>query len=296
MVSLFYAFSGLTVPWVCFEGIFSTFKWQRQCFPTLSYLHKGADKIWYVVSHEDNEQFDLLQRRLSEQLSQQQQSQKQLKQPQQQTETQWHRQSTGFVTTDELVENGCNVRRCIQKEGQYVVIELDCWYCSIATGYSVSESIHFASLDWLAGPTFSSFQVSLGEEVITKTILSFATAECKKQTMSPYNKYLIPKLQDIQKLIVSCLNLIKESVGITETVVLKEPVSSPCAFCRKLCYLVRVAASNMEPEGCMCVEDAVHGVAQRGGNTDGVSVLLAVDLNELQRILSHLEGEEGELG
>lgn len=51
---------------------------------------------------------------------------------------------------DELMSRGVRVARCVQQQRQFVVVFPDVFTATVCCGYSVSESVHYATLEWLS--------------------------------------------------------------------------------------------------------------------------------------------------
>ena len=48
-----------------------------------------------------------------------------------------------------LVERGVSLARTVLKQGQFVVVFPEAFTASVSCGYNVSESIHYATQDWI---------------------------------------------------------------------------------------------------------------------------------------------------
>lgn len=53
------------------------------------------------------------------------------------------------ISPDKLRQFGVTVHRIVQKAGQFIILFPQSFVASVACGYNVSESIKFATADWL---------------------------------------------------------------------------------------------------------------------------------------------------
>ena len=226
---LLHLFLEFSVPVLLFESVFSTSEWcfEEHGFSKIFYLHSGEEKVWYVVPQECTKQFLPLKREFR-----------------------------NFVTADELISKGCQLTRCVQKAGQYVVILPNCYYCSVATGYAISEVVSVAHINWFTSRNFLSFKPKLNEFVITKMILSCSMEERKKETRSCFCQFLIQKLDVIAKIIYANIKRLNASgIHIFSCLRLKEASPLTCPKCNCICYLIRVKVKSKNSS--FCVDDAL---------------------------------------
>lgn len=54
------------------------------------------------------------------------------------------------MKADKLRSKGVRVTRCVQKPRQFVVVFPDVYTATVCCGYNVSESVHYATTEWLS--------------------------------------------------------------------------------------------------------------------------------------------------
>ncbi|EEC10887.1 jumonji/arid domain-containing protein, putative [Ixodes scapularis] len=129
--------SGVTIPTLHLSMLFTTGCWYRDphCLPWIEYLHTGANKIWYSVPAQSSQRFHSAMKDIMPQVCK--------------DSVIWLPSDCAMVPPALLVENGCPLSRTVQEKGQFVVIFPGAFTSTIACGYSVSESVYFATKDWL---------------------------------------------------------------------------------------------------------------------------------------------------
>ena len=53
------------------------------------------------------------------------------------------------VPPDSLVEHGVPMTRCVQSSREFVLVFSGAYHCNISCGYTLSESVHYASMSWI---------------------------------------------------------------------------------------------------------------------------------------------------
>lgn len=53
------------------------------------------------------------------------------------------------MSFNELASEGVRIHRLVQKQGEFMVIYPQTFTATICCGYNISESIRFATLDWI---------------------------------------------------------------------------------------------------------------------------------------------------
>ena len=53
------------------------------------------------------------------------------------------------VPPDSLVDHSVPVMRCVQSSREFVVVFSGAYHCNISCGYTLSESVHYASQSWI---------------------------------------------------------------------------------------------------------------------------------------------------
>jgi histone demethylase JARID1 len=123
---------GLTVPWLYFGMLFSTFCWHVEdlFLYSLNYMHQGAAKIWYGIPEDEKEKMDNYIRKKHSQLLDKDPS--------------FIHRLVLLIDPLELIENGINVYKLVQRPGEMVVTFPKGYHCGFSTGFNISEAVNFA--------------------------------------------------------------------------------------------------------------------------------------------------------
>ncbi|KAJ8790540.1 hypothetical protein J1605_004513 [Eschrichtius robustus] len=129
------AVPGVTIPWLNIGMVFSTSCWSRDQnhLPYIDYLHTGADCIWYCIPAEEENKLEdvvhtLLQANGTPGLQM--------------------LESNVMISPEVLCREGIEVHRTVQQSGQFVVCFPGSFVSKVCCGYSVSETVHFATTQW----------------------------------------------------------------------------------------------------------------------------------------------------
>lgn len=142
---------GVTVPTLHVGMLFSACCWYRDPhgLPWIEYLHTGGSKIWYGVPDEQSTNFRTALTSLVPTHCQ--------------NKTIWLPCDTAMVPPHILTEKGVSLCRTEQRPGEFVIIFPRAYTSSVATGYVVSESVYFATNNWL-DMAHEDFKVRKGDE------------------------------------------------------------------------------------------------------------------------------------
>lgn len=79
------------------------------------------------------------------------------------------------MSPQELLTKGIRVHRAVQRQGEFMVIYPQTLTATVCCGYNISESIRFATLDWIA----TGYQMSqVGDQQMSAEVTGSA---CKSQ-------------------------------------------------------------------------------------------------------------------
>lgn len=128
---------GVTVPTLHLGMVWSTSCWHRDphSIPWIEYVHQGPTKIWYGVPEHQEEEFRNVTNSLHPIACQ--------------NKSLWLPSDISMVPPASLRNHGVKVYRVEQNSGEFVVVMPRAYSCSVATGYTVSESTYFATQRWL---------------------------------------------------------------------------------------------------------------------------------------------------
>uniref|UniRef100_UPI003AAEB04D protein Jumonji n=1 Tax=Centroberyx gerrardi TaxID=166262 RepID=UPI003AAEB04D len=130
------AVPGVTIPWLNIGMVFSTSCWSRDQnrLPYIDYLHTGADCIWYSVPAEEKAKLDKVVHTLLQANG---------------TPGLEMLEKNIMISPEVLCREGIKVHRTVQRSGQFVVCFPGAFVSKVCCGYSVSETVHFATPHWM---------------------------------------------------------------------------------------------------------------------------------------------------
>ncbi|KAM9419343.1 protein Jumonji-like isoform 2-T2 [Salvelinus alpinus] len=130
------AVPGVTIPWLNIGMVFSTSCWSRDQnrLPYIDYLHTGADCIWYSVPAEEKVKLDKVVHTLLQANG---------------TPGLEMLEKNIMISPEVLCREGIKVHRTVQQSGQFVVCFPGTFVSKVCCGYSVSETVHFATPQWM---------------------------------------------------------------------------------------------------------------------------------------------------
>nr|XP_040045263.1 protein Jumonji [Gasterosteus aculeatus aculeatus] len=130
------AVPGVTIPWLNIGMVFSTSCWSRDQnrLPFIDYLHTGADCIWYSVPAEEKVKLDKVVHTLLQANG---------------TPGLEMLEKNIMISPEVLCREGIKVYRTVQRSGQFVVCYPGAFVSKVCCGYSVSETVHFATPHWM---------------------------------------------------------------------------------------------------------------------------------------------------
>uniref|UniRef100_A0A8C2WJW9 Protein Jumonji n=1 Tax=Cyclopterus lumpus TaxID=8103 RepID=A0A8C2WJW9_CYCLU len=130
------AVPGVTIPWLNIGMVFSTSCWSRDQnrLPFIDYLHTGADCIWYSVPAEEKAKLDKVVHTLLQANG---------------TPGLEMLEKNIMLSPEVLCHEGIKVYRTVQRSGQFVVCYPGAFVSKVCCGYSVSETVHFATPHWM---------------------------------------------------------------------------------------------------------------------------------------------------
>uniref|UniRef100_A0A3Q4HAU2 Protein Jumonji n=1 Tax=Neolamprologus brichardi TaxID=32507 RepID=A0A3Q4HAU2_NEOBR len=130
------AVPGVTIPWLNIGMVFSTSCWSRDQnrLPYIDYLHTGADCIWYSIPAEEKAKLNKVVHTLLQANG---------------TPGLEMLEKNIMISPEVLCREGIKVYRTVQRSGQFVVCFPGAFVSKVCCGYSVSETVHFATPHWM---------------------------------------------------------------------------------------------------------------------------------------------------
>ncbi|XP_060726886.1 protein Jumonji isoform X1 [Tachysurus vachellii] len=128
--------AGVTIPWLNIGMVFSTSCWSRDqnSLPYIDYLHTGADCIWYCIPADEMSKLDKVVHTLLQANG---------------TPGLEMLEKNIMISPEVLRREGVKVHRTVQKSGEFVVCFPGTFVSKVCCGYSVSETVHFATAEWM---------------------------------------------------------------------------------------------------------------------------------------------------
>ncbi|XP_051992245.1 protein Jumonji [Xyrauchen texanus] len=292
------AVPGVTIPWLNIGMVFSTSCWSQDQnrLPYVDYLHTGADCIWYSVPAEEKTKLDevvhtLLQANGTPGLEM--------------------LEKNIMISPEVLCREGIKVHRTVQQSGQFVVVFPGAFVSRVCCGYSVSETVHFATPQWM----------NLGYEAakdlkcrhiakpfsMEKLLYQIATAEAKRE-----NRLV---LSTISSLLKDLRNIeMKQRQELYEAGLLSsarygahdnnqsptdtrkrqrkwlalESSERRCQMCQHLCYLSMVVQENENV--VFCLECALNYV-EKHKSCRGLKMMYRYDEEQINSLVNQVCGK-----
>ncbi|XP_037299735.1 protein Jumonji isoform X3 [Manduca sexta] len=128
---------GVTSPTLHLGMLYSTSCWHRDPhgLPWVEYMHTGPRKIWYGIPGEQSENFRSAVEKLCPTSCQ--------------NKSIWLPSDITMIPPNLLCEHNVSLSRVTQEPGTFIIVFPKAYSCSIATGYTQSESVYFATSSWL---------------------------------------------------------------------------------------------------------------------------------------------------
>ncbi|KAG7325847.1 hypothetical protein KOW79_010772 [Hemibagrus wyckioides] len=285
------AVPGVTVPWLNIGMVYSTSCWSRDQnrLPYIDYLHTGADCIWYSIPAEEKAKLDKVVHTLLQANG---------------TPGLEMLEKNIMISPEVLSREGIKVHRTVQQSGQFVVVFPGTFVSRVCCGYSVSETVHFATPQWM----------NLGYEAakdlkcrriakpfsMEKLLYQIATAEAKRENAlllstisSPLKDLRNTEMRQRQELYEAGL-LSSARYGAHDNSHAdnrKKPRKWPaletserrCQMCQHLCYLSMVV---QESENVVfCLECALRYV-EKHKSCRGLKLMYRYDEEQINNLVN----------
>ncbi|XP_023745545.1 putative lysine-specific demethylase JMJ16 [Lactuca sativa] len=149
--------STLSTPRLDIGMCFSSLCWkvEEHNLYTISYMHQGASRTWYGIPSKYRQNFESLLKKTFPELS----GKPEL----------FHKLVTQ-LSPSTLKSEGIPVYRCLQHPKQFVIIFPGAFYSGFDSGFSVSEKVNLAPVDWLP---YGQLSVEIYSELHRKTLISY---------------------------------------------------------------------------------------------------------------------------
>jgi len=131
------AVKGVMVPWLYVGMMFSAFCWHTEDHNlySINYHHWGKPKVWYGLRGSEAPKFDYIVKSLFPELFERN------------PDLLLH--LVTMINPLELVQQGLNVVRTVQREGEFIVTFPQAYHAGFNQGLNCCEAVNFATPDWL---------------------------------------------------------------------------------------------------------------------------------------------------
>ncbi|XP_064409508.1 protein Jumonji isoform X1 [Latimeria chalumnae] len=292
------AVPGVTIPWLNIGMVFSTSCWSRDQnhLPYIDYLHTGADCIWYCIPAEEESKLDKVVHTLLQANG---------------TPGLEMLESNIMISPEVLSKEGIKVYRTVQHSRQFIVCFPGAFVSKVCCGYSVSETVHFATTQW----------TSMGYEAakdlkrrciakpfsMEKLLYQIAMAEVKRengQTLSTIAS-LLEELRNIelkqrQQLFEAGLHSSARYGSHDNNQAGMDGKKKPrkwlpietserrCQMCQHLCYLSMVVQENENV--VFCLECALRHV-EKQKSCRGLKLMYRYDEEQINSLVNQICGK-----
>uniref|UniRef100_A0A3B4UC82 Protein Jumonji n=1 Tax=Seriola dumerili TaxID=41447 RepID=A0A3B4UC82_SERDU len=287
----------VTIPWLNIGMVFSTSCWSRDQnrLPYIDYLHTGADCIYSVPAEEkaklDKVVHTLLQANGTPGLEM---LEKNIMQ----------------ISPEVLCREGIKVYRTVQRSGQFVVCFPGAFVSKVCCGYSVSETVHFATPHWMNLGYQASKDLKCRRIAkpfsMEKLLYQIATAESKRDngllltTISALLKDLNIEMGQRQELykagLLSSARYGTHDGGLGPGEGRKKPRGKwlalesserRCQICQHLCYLSMVVQET--DNVVFCLECALRYV-EKHKSCRGLKMMYRYDEEQINSLVNQVCG------
>ncbi|KAG7458160.1 hypothetical protein MATL_G00235130 [Megalops atlanticus] len=292
------AVPGVTIPWLNIGMVFSTSCWSRDQnrLPYIDYLHTGADCIWYCIPAEEKAKLDKVVHTLLQANG---------------TPGLEMLEKNIMISPEVLSREGIKVHRTVQKSGQFIVCFPGTFVSRVCCGYSVSETVHFATPQWM----------NLGYEAakdlkcrriakpfsMEKLLYQIATAESKRENGHVLSTIstLLKDLRDMEmrqrRELFQAGLLSSARYGTHDNNqppnegrkkprkwLALESSERRCQMCQHLCYLSMVVQENENV--VFCLECALRYV-EKQKSCRGLKMMYRYDEEQINSLVSQVCGK-----
>lgn len=292
------AVPGVTIPWLNIGMVFSTSCWSRDQnhLPYIDYLHTGADCIWYCIPAEEESKLEdvvhtLLQANGTPGLQM--------------------LESNVMISPEVLCREGIKVHRTVQQSGQFVVCFPGSFVSKVCCGYSVSETVHFATTQWTSMGFETAKEMKRRHIAkpfsMEKLLYQIAQAEAKKEngpTLSTISA-LLDELRDTElrqrrQLFEAGLHSSARYGSHDSNSAVADGKKKPrkwlqletserrCQICQHLCYLSMVVQENENV--VFCLECALRHV-EKQKSCRGLKLMYRYDEEQIISLVNQICGK-----
>ncbi|XP_041708266.2 protein Jumonji-like isoform X1 [Coregonus clupeaformis] len=290
------AVPGVTIPWLNIGMVFSTSCWSRDHhrLPYIDYLHTGADCIWYCIPAEEKMKLDKVVHTLLQANG---------------TPGLEMLEKNIMISPEVLCRAGVKVHRTVQQSGQFVVCFPGAFVSKVCCGYSVSETVHFATPQWLntgyqaakelkcrrIERSFSMekllYQIAMSESkrengLIPRTVTSLLK-DLRDTELRQRRDLFDAGLRSVARYCSHDNQASSESRRIQRQWLRLDPSDRRCQVCQHLCYLSMVVQESENVVFCL---ECVLLYVQKHKSCRGLKMMYRYDEDQINHLVSRVCG------
>ncbi|CAH0716320.1 unnamed protein product, partial [Brenthis ino] len=254
---------GLTVPTLHLGMLYSTSCWHRDPhgLPWMEYMHQGSSKIWYGISDQESERF--------------RQAVEILCPTSRQNKTLWLPSDITMIPPNLLLEHAVSLSRVVQNPGEFIIVFPKSYSSSICTGYTVSESVYFATNSWVhsINQVFQELRESCEPSMFSLEQILISAARDPRASLTILQLVHAKLAQIIEEELDN--RAIVESHGLVPRMHTREHTSGSwivreedeCEICRTALYISRVKGV-FRRNGSLCLPHAIQVLEDKDNNIE----------------------------
>ncbi|KAJ6643275.1 Protein Jumonji [Pseudolycoriella hygida] len=274
--------TGVTVPTLHVGMLFSAVCWYRDPhgLPWIEYLHTGGQKIWYGVPDEQSDNFRKALTSLIPTHCQ--------------NKTVWLPCDTAMVPPHMLTDRGVSLCRTEQEPGEFVVVFPRAYSSSVCTGYTISESVYFASNSWLdtAKKDFQDIHDSCEPAMFSLEQLLFAVASDVRTNIETISS-ILPMITEVYEREVTERDEIKKA-GVTrnEQIPIKGGKTKPstedfeCDICRANLYISWVKTDD---DNIYCLQHCLKYIKNDRIQAKQCKLIITYTVEEIEALIDKIK-------
>ncbi|CRL03162.1 CLUMA_CG016469, isoform A [Clunio marinus] len=276
---------GVTVPTLHVGMLFSAVCWYRDPtgLPWIEYLHTGASKIWYAVPDNQSSNFRTALTSLVPSHCQ--------------NKTIWLPCDTAMVPPYMLTDRNVSLCRTEQQPGQFVIVFPRAYTSSVCTGYTVSESVYFATNSWLntAHLDFKDIQESCEPTMFSLEQLLFAIANDQRSKEETIVKVL-PMLSEVYDSEKKNRQALKDA-GVTKTEKIHETKNKvnaeelECNYCRANLHISWIEHYDDDDETVYCLKHSLKYINNNRIQANNCKLMFTYTIEEIDKLIKKLKSK-----
>ncbi|KAG6445618.1 hypothetical protein O3G_MSEX004010 [Manduca sexta] len=282
---------GVTSPTLHLGMLYSTSCWHRDPhgLPWVEYMHTGPRKIWYGIPGEQSENFRSAVEKLCPTSCQ--------------NKSIWLPSDITMIPPNLLCEHNVSLSRVTQEPGTFIIVFPKAYSCSIATGYTQSESVYFATSSWLDSVhhIFQELRQSCEPTMFSLEQLLMSVAKDSRVSLTILQKVHSHLSPIVNEELANRRTLAERGVKFTNTESRNRKPNTcrrprwnsrgqdECEICRTTLYFSMVT-NTAGKRICLCLQHALQLMdAPKQDSTTVYEVVTVISDAELQTTLANVQ-------